>query len=122
MSSFQILSTPCRSWSRDHGIYVLRAYIVLQNMYVESRRQGYDSEMFQTAVDGGDAVQFGADYNVKFFWKDKESVSSSAPAGTWASIVAPRHDEITDETEHHALKHGLIEHTWDLRVKEMGSI
>lgn len=68
MSHFHILSTPYRYWSREPGMSVLRACIVLHNMCVASKSQAYNSEMFQSAVDGGDAVQFGADSNVQFCW------------------------------------------------------
>lgn len=51
MSRLNILSKPCIFSDRDIMTKIVNAAIILHNMVVDLRRDGYDSDIFELAKD-----------------------------------------------------------------------
>jgi Plant transposon protein len=114
MKRFHFLSSLCRMWNKEDAMEVLRACIILHNMYVEHRRDHYEVPMYANAVSAVSS-QFASDTPVTFQWENMVSVPADAPAGTWAAMAASRREESTDSLEHETLRLDLIEYLWAKR-------
>lgn len=89
---------------------VLRACVILHNMCVEARRDGYVLQMFATALDGEGEKQFGPGSVTYFRWQSKSTLPANASVGTWATTVFRRQADSVTEVEHRRLKLDLIDH------------
>lgn len=118
VSRWHILRAPCRLWDKSMMLDTMKACVILHNMIVEMRRDDYASELWTLSVSaiGRRAVIDGDGNEIPFQWSTSPStitdLNSSGIMSSWASQVAKRETEITDELEHFTLKADLIEHIW----------
>lgn len=115
LARFHLLNTPCRLGRKEYGISVPRACIIIHNMRVESRRNGYESEIFTNAVDDESVSHFGGASQVTMTWENKERIPLNAALVTCSSMVHKRHTEFNDEIEQWKLHIDLVEHNWSRR-------
>ncbi|CDF39906.1 unnamed protein product [Chondrus crispus] len=115
LSQYHMLRRPCRMWDKNDAMDVLRACVVLHNMYCEARRDNYNVPLYARATSSEpfiSAVQFAPDADVDFRWENSASVSNLAPAGTWAALAAARRAESESEVAHFELRYDLEQHLW----------
>lgn len=117
VSRWALIAKPCSTWDRAFAGEVMKAAIILHNMVVEARRDGYKSELWSLAED---AVEKGLflDENGEqktFTWRTQETVSRTTTGmdnSRWASHISVTHARMKDEVLHFSLKRDLVEHIW----------
>ena len=114
VARFHILSRPSRLHYRSDIANVMRACVILHNMVVEHRRDGYESGMASVGLlEDAMALFPGA---ATFEWQSREAVQTAhgepVPEGIWAAMVASRESHITSAVDHFALKRDLVAHIW----------
>lgn len=118
VSRWHILNKPCMFWDEDIMKKTMKAAIILHNMVVESRRDGYESELWKEAIDVVESGYFldEAGGQKQFMWHTRESIGeangSPLSSESWAAKVCERDTRITDEVEHFSLKQDIIDHVW----------
>lgn len=119
IARWHILSKPCNYHDKAVCKKVMEACIIMHNMVVEARRDGYASRLYD---DGLQAVEQGCllDENgneKEFKWLSREEVGEEkgrlVTDFEWATQLAGRQRQITDEVNHYSLKQDLIEHIWN---------
>lgn len=58
ISRWHILKQPCNLWHKRIMVDTMNAFIILQNMIVEARREGYKSEIFEIAREAAETGMF----------------------------------------------------------------
>ena len=87
--------------------------IIMHNMIVEIRREGYESELFmeaERAVEKGRLLDENG-VEKEFIWNMDNNIEMSDMA--WANHLNNRESQITDEEMHYSLKGDLVEHVWN---------
>lgn len=114
VSRFHILQRPSRMWYRSDISNVMKACIILHNMIVEVRRDGYESGMCGLVMTEEAVAMFPEGRS--FEWHSKAAthalVGASLPPGMWAAMVSERETRITNLTDHLSLQVDLVEHIW----------
>lgn len=117
VSRWSLLSKPCATWDRVFAADVMKCGIIIHNMIVEARRDGYNSEFFSLASDAADKGFF-IDENgneKEFQWNTYESLCESSNTlrqTQWERHITKTNARVKDDVLHHALKLDLIEHIW----------
>jgi Plant transposon protein len=113
---FAILKNPCRLHDRGAVSMVMKTCIILHNMIVEARRDGYKSQLFELQQsDAGKAIIEGIvwDWKGKSLYDSALSGASDLPAETWASHLMTRSKQIRDENAATERQRDLIEHVYN---------
>lgn len=124
LSRWYILCKPCMFHDKDIAKKVMEVCIILHNMIVELRRDGYESELFaeaEKAIEDGLFInEHGREKDFKWCTKDTTNTGDdvSVTDMEWAKILAVRYTDVTCQLEHFSLKADLVEHQWNL----LGSI
>lgn len=118
LSRWHILAKPAMFHDKEICKLVMECCIILHNMIVEARRDGYESELFNEAKKSIERGMFlDENGNEKpFTWKTRENLTNSGVVVSefdWAKQLALRYSVTTDELEHYALKNDLVEHVWN---------
>lgn len=118
ISRWALLAKPCLLWDRAFAGKVMKASIILHNMIVEERRDGYDSQICKLASEAVDRGFF-LDENGEekpFVWQDHNRITATTQNDVsdtrWALHLAKVDERMRDEVLHFALKLDLIEHIW----------
>lgn len=96
----------------------MKESIILYNMILEARRDGYVSQLCKLACEAM-GRGFFLDENgedIFFVWKDHKRVTAAAKNEfidtRWSLHLEKVHERMRDEVLHFALKLDLIEHIW----------
>lgn len=114
VSRWHILAKPCNLWDLDIMNKTVKCAIILHNMIVEWRRDGYHSELWRDALDAIGKGMF-IDENgqeKKFEWAANTVGENSQITPAWAAMLGQRENSIMDEVGHYVLKQDLVEHVW----------
>lgn len=92
---------------------VMQAAIIMHNVIVETRRNGYDSSLFEEAkraVENRMLLEENEN-EAQLKWKDRSAVLSDRMSDVrWTQHLAERYKNITDELKHYSMKNELVEH------------
>lgn len=115
VSRWHILRYPCLFWDKSIMVKTIYACIILHNMIVECRRDGYASQLFEHAREAADSGMFvDENGNEKpFVWRTRSSGNNELGHIAWTHRLHAREQEITDEVGHFSLKRDLVEHVWN---------
>jgi Plant transposon protein len=115
IARFHILKRPCLLRDRKTMATMMRACIIMRNMIVESRRDVYESGLYDEAA----SLAFGLSSDrTDFEWQDQASLGLSDDAvgataiGAWSNSVGARLAEFTSRSGHFALTNSLVRHVW----------
>jgi Plant transposon protein len=112
VARFHILARPCNFWYREDVADIMISCIILHNMAVEDRRDGYQSELLELA--NTDEARFHVD-GKQLVWESSNMVPETALTGTWAEMVAKRHADSQSKVDHFTLRNDPTEHIWNLQ-------
>lgn len=93
--------------------------IILHNimMIIEARRYGYQSKLFNHAVQETENGLFVHECGNEepFRWRKREQANKRNEKSdiAWERRLHMRENEITDKMDHFSLKNDLVEHLWD---------
>lgn len=114
ISRWHILPKPCMYMDRSMCKKVMMAAIIMHNIIVEMRRDGYQSEMFEEGKKyAANGMFIDVDGNEKTLnWKTIEGIIGGQLLREmdWAKHLVDRYVALTDELEHFSLKNDLVEH------------
>lgn len=113
VSRWHILAQPARFHDKEICKKVMQCCIIMHNMIVEIRRDGYDSELFneaQKCIERGMCLDKNGNEK-PFTWQTRENLTDLGSVVSdfdWAKQVAFRYSEVTDQLKHYALKADLV--------------
>lgn len=114
LSRWHILQRPCMFYDRARCVKVMKTAIIMHNMIVEARRDGYESQLFAIAEEAvsrnGNFID--EDGNEKTFQWDGRSLMREGTDLVKAEYIDERHRLVSDEVAHYALKYDLVDHIW----------
>lgn len=120
ISRWGFLQKPCTLWDRDTVAKVVKCAVILHNMVVEARRDGYDCEfssLAESAVKDGHFLDKNGNEK-RFVWQTEDILTGGSNSlfdnGAWARHIAGVDARMKDEVKHFELKLDLIEHIWTL--------
>lgn len=114
LSRWHLLAKPCNYRDRKTINNIMKTAIIMHNMIVELRHDGYESQLFEEAKV---AIERGIFLNEEgeekeFEWSTQEVVNQMESSIIWAQHINKRESRVTDEVMHYALKGDLVEHIW----------
>jgi hypothetical protein len=119
---FGILKQPLRHWYQDEISNTLYCCVILHNMAVEARRDGFShyGNNLPDLPDEGDAVAAG-DGVVSLFTYEGVDAENMEGEGNIAAMralrVAGLSINMRDEEKHNDLQRDLMAHIWDRRSR-----
>jgi Plant transposon protein len=109
---FHIIKRSCLLRSRENMAIAIRACIIIHNMIVESRRDSYDSGMFQATQTSSAAMPVDS---TSFDWQDRDSLGlgPAEHVQKWSNTVTARYKQFTSQKAHARLTSSLVQHIWN---------